>query len=121
RYFIERARPKLRPGSAIAVIASTAGNGYPARMDLIQEAMAVGDYQEGLAWGLKHLPGQGDPYMFSKVFVIVWGLTQAQSLIKEGIRFNLLSPGPTISGMTKDFEAVSSAAMIDVFTAPIDR
>ncbi|SFR89955.1 coniferyl-alcohol dehydrogenase [Sphingomonas jatrophae] len=121
RYLVERLRPKLRQGSAIAIIASTAGNGYPERMPLIREAIATPDYEAGLAWGRQHLDGQGDPYMFAKEIVIVWGLLQAQTLIKQGIRLNLLSPGPTISGMTKDFEAVSSAAMIDVFTAPIDR
>ena len=121
RYLIERARPKLSHGSAIAIIASTAGNGYPERMSLIREAIATPDYDAGLAWGDKHLADQGDPYMFSKEIIIVWGLLQAQTMIKDGIRLNLLSPGPTISGMTPDFEAVSSAAMIDVFTAPIDR
>lgn len=121
RYLIERARPKLRRGSAIAVIASTAGNGFPERMALIREVIATADYDAGLAWGEANLAAQGDPYMFAKEIVIVWGLMQAQTLIKDGIRINLLSPGPTISGMTKDFEAVSSAAMIDVFTAPIDR
>lgn len=121
RYLIDRARAKLRRGSAIAVIASTAGNGYPARMPVIQDAIATADYDAGLAWGDEHLAAQGDPYMFAKEVVIVWALGQSQLLIKDGIRLNLLSPGPTVSGMTKDFEAVSSAKMIDVFTAPINR
>lgn len=51
----------------------------------------------------------------------MWGLRRAQTLIGQGIRLNLLSPGPTQSGMTKDFEAVSSPAIIDVYTAPINR
>jgi NAD(P)-dependent dehydrogenase (short-subunit alcohol dehydrogenase family) len=121
RYLIERALPKLRQGSAIAVIASTAGNGFPVRMPVIEGLIATEDYDAGLAWAGEKLAAEGDPYMFSKEVVIVWGLGESQRLIKQGIRLNLLSPGPTVSGMTKDFEAVSSAKIIDVFTAPIDR
>jgi NAD(P)-dependent dehydrogenase (short-subunit alcohol dehydrogenase family) len=121
RYLIERALPKLNPGSAVAVIASTAGNGYMQRMATIRELIDTPDYDAGLAWAIPRLAELGDPYTFAKEVVIVWGLLQSQELIKRGIRINLLSPGPTESGMTKDFEAVSSAKMIDVFTRPIDR
>ena len=121
RYLIERALPKMQRGGAIAIIASTAGNGYVLRLPTVLEIADTPDYDAGLAWAESHLPELGDPYAFAKEAVIVWALRRSQTLIADGIRLNLLSPGPTVSGMTKDFEAVSSPAIIDVYTAPINR
>jgi NAD(P)-dependent dehydrogenase (short-subunit alcohol dehydrogenase family) len=121
RYLIDKALPKMGRGSAIAVIASTAGNGYMDRLDLLTELVTTADYDAGLDWVEPRLAGLGDPYTFAKEAVIVWGLRQSSALIHRGIRINLLSPGPTESGMMKDFEAVSSAKIIDVFTQPIGR
>ena len=121
RYLVEQALPKMQRGGAIAIIASTAGNGYVLRLPTVMEIVDTPDYDAGLAWTETHLDELGDPYAFAKEAVIVWGLRRSQSLISDGIRLNLLSPGPTESGMTKDFEAVSSPAIIDVYTAPINR
>lgn len=121
RYLVEQTLPKMRRGGAVAIIASTAGNGYVLRLPTVTELVQTPDYDTGLAWAEQHLPELGDPYAFAKEAAIVWGLRRAQTLIGQGIRLNLLSPGPTQSGMTKDFEAVSSPAIIDVYTAPINR
>ena len=121
RYLIEGALPHMSAGSSIAVIASTAGNGYQDRLDVVTELVMTRDYDEGLAWLEPRLADLGDPYAFAKEAVIVWGLRQSSVLIQRGIRINLLSPGPTESGMMKDFEAVSSPKIIDVFTQPFGR
>ncbi len=121
RYFVEKITPRMNPGGAIAIIASTAGNGYMQRLPVINELIATPDYDAGMAWAEPRLGELGDPYTFSKEAIIVWGLLQSQTLIHQDIRINLLSPGPTISGMTRHFESVASPALIDVFTAPINR
>lgn len=121
RYLIERLIPKLGSGGAIAIIASTAGNGYVNRLPLITNFVTTPDYESGLAWAEPRLGDLGDPYAFAKEAVIVWGLRESTRLIRTGIRLNLLSPGPTESGMMKDFEAVASPRIIDVYTYPICR
>lgn len=121
RYLIEKALPYMPSGGAIAIIASTAGNGYLQRLAQLTELVTTPDYDAGLAWVQPKLADLGDPYMFAKEAVIVWGLRQSSVLIKRGIRINLLSPGPTESGMMKDFEAVASPKIIDVYTQPIAR
>ena len=121
RYLIEKALPKMAAGSAIAIIASTAGNGYGQRLELLTDFVTTPDYDAGLAWAAPRLADLGDSYMFAKEAVIVWALRRSSTLIKQGIRLNLLSPGPTESGMMKDFEAVSSPKIIDVYTQPIAR
>ena len=121
RYLIAKALPRMEAGSAIAIIASTAGNGYVQRLPLITEFVTTADYDSGLAWVERRLDGLGDPYAFAKEAVIVWGLRQSDELVRRGIRINLLSPGPTQSGMMKDFESVASPKIIDVFTQPIGR
>lgn len=121
RYLIEKIRPKMAPQSAIAVIASTAGNGYVTRLDTVRQLTDTPDFASGAAWVEKNLAAQGDPYMFSKEAMLVWGLMRSETLIAEGIRLNILSPGPTDTVMMDAFESVSSAKIIDVYTAPINR
>lgn len=121
RYLVEKALPKLKPGSAVAIIASTAGNGYMLRLAEQMEFVQTPDYDAGLAWVEPRLGNVGDIYGFSKEAVLVWGLLKSQTLIERGIRLNLLSPGPTDSGLLKTVEAATSAKIVDVFTRPINR
>lgn len=121
RYLVEKALPKLKPGSAVAIIASTAGNGYMLRLGQQMEFVQTPDYDAGLAWVEPRLADVGDIYGFTKEAVVVWGLLRSQTLIERGIRLNLLSPGPTDSNLLKNVEAASSAKIIDVFTRPINR
>ncbi len=62
RYLIERALPAMPRGSAVAIIASTAGNGYVLRLPTVLEMADTPDYDAGLAWAERHLPELGDPY-----------------------------------------------------------
>ncbi|ARS26232.1 SDR family oxidoreductase [Sphingomonas sp. KC8] len=122
RYCIEQVRTKIRDGGAIAVIASTAGNGWVNRAALITEFVATPDHVSAQAWVEPRLAGVGDPYSFSKEAVIAWGMREsAHILANRGIRLNLLSPGPTISGMTPDFDSFAGPKVIDVYTQPLGR
>lgn len=121
RHMVEKLRPRMGSGSGIAIIASTAGNGYVLRLPTVTEFVTTSDHAAGIAWAEPRVEELGDPYMFSKEAVIVWAMREAQTLIRDGIRINTLSPGPTQSVMMKDFESVSSPKIIDVYTAPIFR
>lgn len=122
RYFVQQARSKVRDNGAIAVIASTAGNGWVNRAELITEFVTTPDHLSAQNWVEPRLVDVGDPYSFSKEAVIVWAMREsARILDNRGIRLNLLSPGPTISGMTPDFDSFAGSKVIDVFTQPLGR
>ncbi|SNS05388.1 NAD(P)-dependent dehydrogenase, short-chain alcohol dehydrogenase family [Sphingomonas laterariae] len=122
RYFIERARPLVRDGGAIAIIASTAGNGWVTRAATVTEFVTTSDGSAAVAWAEPRLAELGDPYSFSKEAIIVWAMRESARIAENrGIRLNLLSPGPTISGMTPDFDSFAGAKVIDVYTQPLGR
>jgi len=122
RYFVEKARPLVRDGGGIAIIASTAGNGWVNRAPLLTEFTTTRDWDAAVAWAEPRLADLGDPYSFSKEAVIVWGMRESARIVENrGIRLNLLSPGPTISGMTPDFDSFAGPKVIDVFTQPLGR
>src|SRR3954468_23225390 len=66
---------RLKPGGAVTIVSSTAGFGWPARLDAIYEILATASFEEGAAW-FKSNPQQGNAYNFSKEVVTVY----AQSL-----------------------------------------
>ena len=71
RYLVEQALPKMQRGGAVAIIASTAGNGYPLRLPTVMGIVETPDYDAGQAWTEAHLAELGDPYAFAKEAVIV--------------------------------------------------
>lgn len=122
RYFVEKARSLVRDRGAIAIIASTAGNGWVMRAPLVTEFVTTDGWDEAAAWVGPRIADLGDPYSFSKEAVIVWGMRESARISdNRGIRLNLLSPGPTISGMTPDFDSFAGPKIIDVYTQPLGR
>ncbi|OCC23377.1 hypothetical protein MB02_12220 [Croceicoccus estronivorus] len=120
RYMIERVRPKIAKDGSVSLIASTAGNGWPQRVETVTDFITTADFDQGVAWAEPRLEELGDPYAFSKEAAIVWTLRQSADFIRSGVRLNCLSPGPTITGMTPDFDSVGPA-IIDVYTQPLGR
>ena len=103
RYLTEKVLPLMKPGSAIASIASTAGFGWSRHVPQIMELIGAASFEAGLKWceGQPDLVNEG--YSFSKEAIIVWTMFKCASLIKQGVRINCTLPGPTETPMMKDF------------------
>jgi NAD(P)-dependent dehydrogenase (short-subunit alcohol dehydrogenase family) len=121
RHMVEAVRPRVRKNGSISIIASTAGNGWVRRPEVIHSFIDTPDFAAGVAWLTPKLAELGDPYMFSKEAVIVWMMKSCARYIKSNVRLNCLSPGPTITGMTPDFDSFGGPALIDVYTQPLGR
>lgn len=121
RLLIERAEAHLAPGAAVATIASIAGNGWIGRAAEVTDFVETDGFDAGVAWYEARAAALGDPYAFSKEAMILWVMRRSSSLIRRGIRLNCLSPGPTTTAMMPAFESHGGAAVIDVFTRPIER
>lgn len=113
--------PKMRDGSAIACIASTAGRQWQQRLDKWLEMIATPDFASGLAWYEANLDIHMDAYSASKEALCVWTMSEGAELIKRGVRLNTILPGPTITPMMPEFEKTADKAIIDFMTQPSNR
>lgn len=113
--------PAMRKEGSVSVIASTAGNGWVNRAPLVNSFLDLPSDDAAQGWIAERAAELGDSYMFSKEAVILWMMRSCARFIRQGVRLNCLSPGPTWSGMTKDFESFGGPALIDVFTQPLGR
>ena len=103
RYLTEAVLPRMAQGGAIASIASTAGMGWKSNLPLVREFLAL---DHGLdtasSWMVANADKVPDGYGFSKQCIIVYTMSMAKELARQGIRINCIAPSPTDSGfMTK--------------------
>ena len=95
RHLLERlvADGRLRRGSAIGMISSTAGLGWEAELPQLCEYLDTSDFDAAAAWIDTH-PGTAT-YRWSKQAMNAYVARQAFPLLKRGIRINAILPGPT--------------------------
>ena len=94
RYMIDRmiAAGMLSRGSAIGFISSAAGFGWEQNLDVLDDYLAITDFDEAVAWHERF--GRAD-YMLSKLAINAYVARQAMPFLKQGIRINAILPGPT--------------------------
>ena len=113
RHFTEAVLPSMPAGSAIANVASIAGNQWPEHLPRITELLALDDFAEGLAWCEAHPEDLGDGYFFSKECVVVYTFRLSKRAIAKGVRVNSVSPGPVESPMMPDFRATIGSQTLE--------
>jgi NAD(P)-dependent dehydrogenase (short-subunit alcohol dehydrogenase family) len=82
----------LPRGSAIGMISSAAGLGWQANLDVLQEYLAITDFDDAARWAQEN--NKAD-YMWSKMAINTYVAREAFPLLKQGIRINAILPGPT--------------------------
>ncbi len=94
RYMIETMveRGLLGAGSSIGLISSAAGFGWEQNLELLDEYLAIKDFDEASKWAQDH--GKAD-YLWSKLSVCAYVAKECMGLLKKGIRINATLPGPT--------------------------
>ena len=105
RHLIETAIAKglVAGGSAIVMIASIGGMGWPKHLDEVNGFLDTPDYASASTWMEEH-PEQAD-YNFSKQAMITYCARMAPGLSKQGIRINCVAPGPTMTPLMDANEA----------------
>lgn len=121
RDLTEKLLPLMAPGAAIVSISSNGGLGWSRRIPVHMELLQTKGFDGAMAWAESHLDQVGEGYAFSKEAVIVWTLLTSNPLIKQGIRINCITPGPTQTPMMKDFEAATKMSVLDAAMEPINR
>jgi NAD(P)-dependent dehydrogenase (short-subunit alcohol dehydrogenase family) len=103
RHLSEAFFERLRPGATVTIVSSTAGFGWPNRLEAIGELLATDTFEEGLAW-FKANPQQGNAYNFSKEVTTVYAMSMGLALSQMGLRINAVLPGPVETPILADFE-----------------
>jgi len=97
RHLTDTLIPRIPSGGAIASISSTAGMAWKGNLELVRTFLALEHFDAAEIW-LKNPPAlNADAYGFSKQCLIVYTMTLAGQLAKQGIRINCISPSPTAS------------------------
>jgi NAD(P)-dependent dehydrogenase (short-subunit alcohol dehydrogenase family) len=112
RHLTESFFDKLTPGGSVVVVSSTAGFGWPLRLDAIRDLLATDTYEEGASW-FKSNPQQGNAYNFSKEVSTVYTLSMGLALNEMGFRINAVLPGPVETPILVDFEETMGKDTLD--------
>jgi NAD(P)-dependent dehydrogenase (short-subunit alcohol dehydrogenase family) len=103
RHLTELFFERLKPGGSVVIVSSTAGFGWPLRLDSIRDLLATDTFEEGAAW-FKANPQQGNAYNFSKEVSTVYTMSMGLALAEMGFRINAVLPGPVETPILVDFE-----------------
>jgi NAD(P)-dependent dehydrogenase (short-subunit alcohol dehydrogenase family) len=111
---------RLKPGGAVTIVSSTAGFGWPARLDAIRELLATDTFEDGVAWFKAH-PQQGNAYNFSKEVTTVYAMSMGLMAAQNGFRINAVLPGPVQTPILADFEDTMGKDTLDGLKALLGR
>jgi NAD(P)-dependent dehydrogenase (short-subunit alcohol dehydrogenase family) len=103
RHLTEASFERLRAGGSVTIVSSTAGFGWPQRLEAIRDLLATDTFEEGAAWFKAH-PQQGNAYNFSKEVTTVYTLSMGLAMNQMGFRINAVLPGPVETPILADFE-----------------
>lgn len=112
RHLTEAFLERLAPGAAVTIVSSTAGFGWPQRLEVIRDLLATDTFEEGAAW-FKANPQQGNAYNFSKEVTTVYAMMMGLALSEMGFRINAVLPGPVETPILVDFEATMGKDTLD--------
>jgi NAD(P)-dependent dehydrogenase (short-subunit alcohol dehydrogenase family) len=122
RHWTERWLPKIRPGGAVATIASTAAYRYMDDQGPALELVATPDFAAAVDWVEAHPDIVGDGYGFSKKAIILYTLRRSTETVKQGVRMNVTLPSPTETPMWKEhFAKFVTPARFEAFAGPMGR
>jgi len=103
---------RIPEGGAIVNTASTAGGQWPSRLDVINELLDIGGWDEPLKWYEGRDLGV-EPYFFSKELVQVYTMRSSRSTMARGVRTNSVCPSPIDTPLLDDFRKTMTDKLID--------
>lgn len=112
RHLTEAFFERLAPDGSVTIVSSTAGFGWPERLETIRDLLATDTFEDGMAWFKAH-PQQGNAYNFSKEVTTVYTMSMGLALAQMGFRINAVLPGPVETPILADFEESMGKETLD--------
>jgi len=113
RHLTEALLPRMERGGAVVNVASCAGTGWRANLEVLLDLMAARSFEDGLCWVRAHLMAGPDAYNFSKEAVIVYGQVASMIARPFGIRVNTVNPGAVETPILPDFYDTMDRHILD--------
>jgi NAD(P)-dependent dehydrogenase (short-subunit alcohol dehydrogenase family) len=123
RALSEAVAPRLREGGAVVNVASIAGYGWRANLELAKMLTGVAGFPDIARLVAEYNLRNEEGYPLSKELLLLWTMRAAhQPLFKDrGIRVNAVSPGPVETPILKQFRAVLGDERVDSDIARVGR
>lgn len=121
RHLTERVIDLMGEGGAVVTVSSNGGLGWSRRVPVLMQLIGAQGFNGALKWCEDNIETVREGYSLSKEAVIVWTMLTGAHLIKRGIRINCTMPSPTQTPMMAEFEAATSAAVLEAAAQPIGR
>jgi NAD(P)-dependent dehydrogenase (short-subunit alcohol dehydrogenase family) len=122
RHLAQQLVPKMRPGSSISAISSSAAVGWWDQMETLGPLLATPGFHEAVAWlEANEEKWSWSGYLFSKWVVDAWVGYWYPDLAAAGIRINCINPGPTDTAMMPAFHDFATKEVVDQAVGPIGR
>ena len=122
RHLAEQLVPKMRAGSAISAISSSAAVGWWDHMATIGPLLATQGFDAAVEWlDANEETWSWSGYLFSKWVVDAWVGHWYVDLVDQGIRINCINPGPTDTAMMPAFHDFATKEVVDQAIGPIGR
>lgn len=108
------------PG-AIVSCASTAGNGWASKTELLAPLLDLSGYAEMADWFANRLSEGAHAYTLSKQAQIFWSVRGSFASIARGVRMNCTVPGNIATPFLDSELTKHSAALVGISAQPIGR
>jgi NAD(P)-dependent dehydrogenase (short-subunit alcohol dehydrogenase family) len=121
RHLTEAILPLMGSRGSVVNVGSTAGFGWPNRLEALRDFLSTDTFEEGLEWFRTH-PQQGNAYTFSKEAVTVYTMTMGGAVREMNeLRINAVLPGPVETPILADFEKSMGKENLDGVKAFLGR
>jgi len=104
---------RIPAGGTVVYTASMAGNGWPQHLQVINDLLAIEDWDEFLDAAEAAEPAQADVYPFSKALMQVYVMRKSYETIRRGVRVNSICPAPVDTPLMVDFRHDMGDKVID--------
>lgn len=122
RHLTESLLPQISDGGSVVIVASTAGNEWQRRADVVGRLLDTQDFESGAAWCAANEDlWVKDPYTFSKQCAVAYVYRAAGLALDRRVRVNAVSPGAVGTPLSSEFKRLMGDAQYEWSIARVGR